>query len=120
MLTRILRPTTTAALTRVSLARSFSVARPTLNAADNDEEEGKKGFLKSVLYGKDVNGVAIPGDNTTHSKQLARGKYVHEMQSKLFKEREKKKGFFVLIIMSIIIIAHHVKPDKVEEYIKLL
>jgi hypothetical protein len=86
MLTRILRPTTTAAFTRVSLtARSFSVARPTLNADNkDDEEEGKKGFLKSVLYGKDVNGVAIPGDNTTHSKQLARGKYVHEMQSKSF------------------------------------
>lgn len=84
---RLLRPTTTTLVTRtlglVGTRRHFSSTRSALSSSGNDEEEeGKKGFLKSVLYGKDVNGVSIPGDNTTHSKQLARGKYVHEMQSK--------------------------------------
>lgn len=73
--TRLLRP---ALISRVGL-RPFSIARP----AFNEEDEGKKGFIKSVLYGKEENGgVTLPGDNTTHSKKLARGKYVHEMQSK--------------------------------------
>lgn len=83
---RILRPTTISMMTTRTLGltgtrRHFSYTRSALSGND-EEEEGKKGFLKSVLYGKDVNGVSIPGDNTTHSKQLARGKYVHEMQSK--------------------------------------
>jgi hypothetical protein len=74
--TRLLRP---ALFSRIGL-RPFSNARPILN----EDEEGKKGFIKSVLYGKEQEngGVTIPGDNTTHSKKLARGKYVHEMQSK--------------------------------------
>lgn len=75
--TRLLRP---ALFARAAVGlRPFSIARPVLN----EEEEGKQGFIKSVLYGKEENGgVTIPGDNTTHSKKLARGKYVHEMQSK--------------------------------------
>ncbi|CAO3643497.1 unnamed protein product [Mucor hiemalis] len=93
---RLLRPTLTRTLGLGT--RHFSNTRSVLSSSGGgeEEEEGKKGFLKSVLYGKDVNGVSIPGDNTTHSKQLARGKYVHEMQT------------------------HYVKPDKVEEYIALL
>ena len=48
-------------------------------------KQGSPGFIKSVLYGKELTGagnVLAPEDNTTHSKKLARGKYVHEMQSK--------------------------------------
>lgn len=83
---RLLRPTLTRTLGLGT--RHFSNTRSVLSSSgggEEEEEEGKKGFLKSVLYGKDVNGVSIPGDNTTHSKQLARGKYVHEMQSKFYK-----------------------------------
>ncbi|KAI8347623.1 hypothetical protein EDC96DRAFT_521074 [Choanephora cucurbitarum] len=62
-------------------------------------KQGSPGFIQSVLYGKELTGagnVLAPEDNTTHSKKLARGKYVHEMQT------------------------HRVKPDKVEAYIQLL
>lgn len=78
---KFLRPTVLSGVTRVGLVRPFSMARPTLSQQEEDDES-KQGFLKSVLYGKEQNGAVIPGDNTTHSKKLARGKYVHEMQSK--------------------------------------
>ena len=77
---KLLRPTLISRIGLKATVRNFSVTRPTLD--DQGEEEGKKGFLKSVLYGKDEHGATVTGDNTTHSKQLARGKYVHEMQSK--------------------------------------
>lgn len=103
---RLLRPALVSniGVTRVGLTRSFSVVGATRNGQNDDDDETKQGFLKSVLYGKEQqNGVSIPGDNTTHSKKLARGKYVHEKQSKLFKklcakkkrERKLKKSFFL-------------------------
>ncbi|RCH77650.1 hypothetical protein CU098_001054, partial [Rhizopus stolonifer] len=67
-------------------------------SVDPSGKQGGAGFIKSVLYGKDLDGagnVLAPEDNTTHSKKLARGKYVHEMQT------------------------HRVKPEKVSEYIQL-
>ncbi|KAI8967504.1 hypothetical protein BDF20DRAFT_829223 [Mycotypha africana] len=72
-----------------------------LNGDDKQSSE-TGGFIQSVLYGKKLNGagnVFAPFEEqtaTTHSKKLARGKYVHELQT------------------------HRVKPDKVEEYIKLM
>ncbi|KAI9268486.1 hypothetical protein EDC94DRAFT_403610 [Helicostylum pulchrum] len=96
---RLLRPTLASSIgvTRVGLTRSFSVVGASRSQQNDDDDETKQGFLKSVLYGKEQqNGVSIPGDNTTHSKKLARGKYVHEKQ------------------------IHRVKPEKVDEYIQLL
>ncbi|KAI9270430.1 hypothetical protein BDA99DRAFT_320171 [Phascolomyces articulosus] len=67
---------------------------------DNKEVEEKKRqqnvaneFIEAVLYGSKK---IKEEDNQTHSKTLARGKYVHELQK------------------------HKVKPDKVEEYINLV
>ncbi|KAI7868906.1 hypothetical protein BDF14DRAFT_1723688 [Spinellus fusiger] len=50
-------------------------------------------IIDAVLYGSQK---VKEAEKQTHSKVLARGKYVHELQR------------------------HHVKPDKVEDYIKLV
>ncbi|KAI7852434.1 NIPSNAP-domain-containing protein [Circinella umbellata] len=72
----------------------------TTQAAQNNEVDEKKrdqnvanDFIEAVLYGSKK---TKEEDNQTHSKTLARGKYVHELQK------------------------HKVKPEKVEEYINLV
>lgn len=89
---RLFRASTMNAALRAS-TRTFSTNKTCLLAKKEDTQEpvdpnAKQGagFIKSVLYGKELNGagnvLAPLDDNTTHSKKLARGKYVHEMQSK--------------------------------------
>ncbi|KAI8997696.1 hypothetical protein BDB01DRAFT_50609 [Pilobolus umbonatus] len=90
-------------LSRIS-ARPFhsSLQRPFSSTLirqqkDDDESDPVKGraneLIEAVLYGsKKIKEI----ENQTHSKMLARGKYVHELQT------------------------HHVKPEKIEEYIKLV
>lgn len=47
------------------------------------KEDEKAGFIKSVLYGKELEGAGnVLAPEVSQSKKLARGKYVHEMQSK--------------------------------------
>jgi hypothetical protein len=94
MLRLLTRPSLIPISTRVLTAtRALSTARPLLNEKKVDETvappgtgDEKKGFLKSVLYGKEEEqpffGSGDASNATTHSKKLARGKYVHEMQSK--------------------------------------
>ncbi|KAF1800902.1 hypothetical protein V8B55DRAFT_1390517 [Mucor lusitanicus] len=92
--------------TRSIGVRALSTSRSSLFPKNEDAGEPvdptnkqSAGFIKSVLYGKELSGagnVLAPELTTTHSKKLARGKYVHEMQT------------------------HRVKPDKVEEYIQLM
>lgn len=69
-------------------SRSFS---STLVRKEGEQGDGKQnaGFIKSVLYGKELEGAGnvLAPEEVTHSKKLARGKYVHEMQSKYDKER---------------------------------
>lgn len=45
----------------------------------HDSSSQKSGILESVLYGSKE---SKEDDKATHSKVLARGKYVHELQSK--------------------------------------
>lgn len=70
-------------LPQIQKYRSFS---STLICKEG-ENDGKQnaGFIKSVLYGKELEGAGnvLAPEEVTHSKKLARGKYVHEMQSKL-------------------------------------
>jgi hypothetical protein len=75
-----------------SLLRNAAIVMPRMSATrylstsvvrKNAQDEEKAGFLKSVLYGNNEDALAPEtGDATTHSKKLARGKYVHELQSK--------------------------------------
>jgi hypothetical protein len=75
-----------------SLLRNAAIVMPRMSATRylstsvvrrNTQDEEKAGFLKSVLYGNNEDALAPEtGDATTHSKKLARGKYVHELQSK--------------------------------------
>lgn len=101
---RFLRPSLIATTSRVLTTRTFSSARTLFNK-DTDAtttpppppaDDEKKGFLKSVLYGKKEEqpffGSNDPTNATTHSKKLARGKYVHEMQSKYLGGRVKERG----------------------------
>lgn len=47
------------------------------------KDDEKNGFIKSVLYGKELEGAGnVLAPEISQSKKLARGKYVHEMQSK--------------------------------------
>ena len=66
----------------------------TTQAGQNNEVDEKKReqnvaneFIEAVLYGSKK---IKEEDNQTHSKTLARGKYVHELQSKCQKNRRKK------------------------------
>lgn len=78
--------------TRSIGVRALSTSRSSLFPKNEDAGEPvdptnkqSAGFIKSVLYGKELSGagnVLAPELTTTHSKKLARGKYVHEMQSK--------------------------------------
>ncbi|KAI9488100.1 hypothetical protein BDB00DRAFT_66798 [Zychaea mexicana] len=67
------------------------------DSTDVDEKKRQQNianeFIEAVLYGSKK---TKEEDNQTHSKMLARGKYVHELQK------------------------HKVRPDKVEEYINLV
>ncbi|KAJ8659182.1 hypothetical protein O0I10_005221 [Lichtheimia ornata] len=85
-----------------SSAVSFQRSSLILNNEDNKKEADKNKwqqqtianeFIEAVLYGSKK---TKEEDNMTHSKTLARGKYVHELQK------------------------HKVKPDKVQEYIQLV
>lgn len=93
---RLFRTSTVNTVLRVS-TRSFSTNKTSLLPKNEDagapvDPNAKQGagFIQSVLYGKELNGagnvLAPLDDNTTHSKKLARGKYVHEMQSKVYIE----------------------------------
>jgi hypothetical protein len=95
------------------LSTSRYVARPTPSAvtpdAPKEEKQGRANeIIESVLYGSKK---VKEEENQTHSKMLARGKYVHEIQSKI------NVCFFYYIL--IYILAHRVKPEKVDEYIAL-
>jgi hypothetical protein len=85
---RLLRASTATTALRTS-TRTFATNKACLLPKNEEPVDGKQnaGFIKSVLYGKELNGagnvLAPLDDNTTHSKKLARGKYVHEMQSKV-------------------------------------
>ncbi|KAG0162227.1 hypothetical protein DFQ30_002595, partial [Apophysomyces sp. BC1015] len=63
------------------------------NATKVPEKGRANEIIEAVLYGSKR---VKEEDSQTHSKMLARGKYVHELQK------------------------HKVKPDKVEEYIQLV
>jgi hypothetical protein len=103
---------------RILLNRGLSttrhVARPTPSAvtpdAPKEEKQGRANeIIESVLYGSKK---VKEEENQTHSKMLARGKYVHEIQSMIH-----VLPFFYYILISIL--AHRVKPEKVDEYIAL-
>jgi hypothetical protein len=90
---RLLRSNTIKAIgTKSVTLRALSTSKNCLLPKNEDAGEPvdpnnkqSAGFIKSVLYGKELSGagnVLAPELTTTHSKKLARGKYVHEMQSK--------------------------------------
>lgn len=79
MFSRIVRPRSIA---RVGLIRGFSTRiNPILNNNDDDAKSGRASeIIEAVLYGsKKIKEI----ETQTHSKMLARGKYVHELQCKL-------------------------------------
>ncbi|RCI03955.1 hypothetical protein CU098_010617 [Rhizopus stolonifer] len=85
MLSRIIR----------NQSRNFSrQVNPLLNQNNTKTKQGRANeIIEAVLYGsKKIKEI----ENQTHSKVLARGKYVHELQ------------------------IHKIKPDKVDEYVDLV
>jgi hypothetical protein len=90
MLSRILVPRSTIRhLTRINTIRGFGThINPLLQkeeTADETTKPTKQGraneIIEAVLYGsKKIKEI----ENQTHSKMLARGKYVHELQNKLY------------------------------------
>ncbi|KAL7274440.1 hypothetical protein RUND412_002653 [Rhizina undulata] len=72
---------------------SFTAAA---TVSSDPESEHKAGIVKSILYGSEKGQKEEAEMEQSYSKLLARGKYVHAIEF------------------------HHVKPDKVEEYIKLV
>ncbi|CEG64542.1 hypothetical protein RMATCC62417_01493 [Rhizopus microsporus] len=95
MLSRVSKSylTTRTLYTTARLARPF----PTLSLKEQEPAPPKQGraneIIEAVLYGSKK---TREEENQTHSKVLARGKYVHELQ------------------------VHNVKPDKVNEYTELV
>lgn len=103
-----------------STAVSFQRSSLILNNEENKNEADKNKwqqqtianeFIEAVLYGSKK---TKEEDNMTHSKTLARGKYVHELQSTL-----RWRGLY-LDTYNFIYTEHKVKPDKVQEYIQLV
>lgn len=88
----------TRAAGRSALKRSFtttSIARlsqtPLCRNDDGQPQQSKAGgILESVLYGSKL---SKEEEKATHSKVLARGKYVHELQRKCGEESGPWKGF---------------------------
>lgn len=82
-------------------------------AATYKKQQFANDFLENLLYGsKTIREI----ESQTHSKMLARGKYVHELQS--------KSDFYISYgnpnKNSICMQVHKVKPGKVDEYKELV
>ncbi|KAG0743254.1 hypothetical protein G6F57_004831 [Rhizopus arrhizus] len=82
-------------LRSLSTTPSFACPSPTLSLKEDEPTVPSRAneIIEAVLYGSKK---TREEENQTHSKVLARGKYVHELQT------------------------HHVKPDKVDEYVELV
>lgn len=139
MLSRFTRTHTLAASARLFAASrglQTSTYRPFVKSTDHDAaatetEEStnttttttKQGraneIIEAVLYGSKK---IKEEERQTHSKVLARGKYVHELQSKLEYEKGRGVNSIVNLISRLfpIKIVHKVKPDKVDEYVELV
>lgn len=112
MLSRVSKSylTTRTLYTTARLARPF----PTLSLKEQEPAPPKQGraneIIEAVLYGSKK---TREEENQTHSKVLARGKYVHELQGKLLLA-------YLVTCISLVPTVHNVKPDKVNEYTELV
>ncbi|KAI9260159.1 hypothetical protein BY458DRAFT_440180 [Sporodiniella umbellata] len=86
-------PLPSIALRAFSTTPRLAFPFPTLPLQEETKQGKANEILEAVLYGSKK---TREEENQTHSKVLARGKYVHELQK------------------------HHVKPEKVAEYIELV
>ncbi|KAI6247301.1 hypothetical protein HI914_04200 [Erysiphe necator] len=85
---------------RTRLAEQYQKAVSGIETEQNKSEADVKGKLNTFIYGtkegRELHGAFNNQEKVSFSQMLARGKYVHS------------------------IVFHHVKPDKVDEYTKLV
>src|ERR1700736_3996392 len=76
--------------------RTFSVASARLQHPPPPDDRTRPSLVKSFLYGSEKGQELQREMEQSYSKVLARGKYVHKINT------------------------HHVKPDKINEYVALM